>query len=129
MVGGGINTVTRSSLYCTSRNNEYIPTENATTVDLINDASCILLPGSLPVDPAEKFSTEIRVTTESELQGAIGSLQTDTLIVLAPGTYRLTRSLFVRTDNVTFGFTALRLTRERSRLQSILFAFSITGSR
>lgn len=80
---------------------EYVPPGGAATVDLINDDSCILLPGPQSADPAGKFANEIRVSTEPELQGALASLQPDTLIILAPGTYRLTQSLFVRKDNVT----------------------------
>ena len=70
-------------------------------VDLINDPHCVVLPGALPPDPEGKYTSEVRVSTESELQTALSSLQPDTLIVLAPGTYSLTSSLIVRKDNVT----------------------------
>ena len=43
----------------------------------------------------------INVSTDSELQNAISSLTPGTTIVLAPGTYDLSSTLYIRTDDVT----------------------------
>jgi hypothetical protein len=52
-----------------------------------------------PARPAPSLppptGTVINVNTESQLQGAMRALSSDTTIVLAPGTYRLTRSLYL----------------------------------
>ena len=37
----------------------------------------------------------VRVSTESQLQEAVRNLQSDTTILIAPGTYRLTRTLWI----------------------------------
>src|SRR5262249_29952985 len=45
----------------------------------------------------------VNVMTEAELQKAVRNLQSDTTIVLAPGTYRLTSTLWIdgQFDNVS----------------------------
>ena len=86
---------------CLVRPSAYAPPEgDATAADLTGDPYCVLPSGSPPADPPEKFAREVRVSSEAELQAAFDSLQPDTLIVLAPGTYRLTKALFVKEDNV-----------------------------
>jgi len=43
----------------------------------------------------------VRVTTVQELQSVVNSLQDNTTIVLAPGTYNLTYTISIEADNVT----------------------------
>src|SRR5690349_23642345 len=38
----------------------------------------------------------VNVSTEAQLQAAMGAIASNTTIVLAPGTYRLTRSLYFK---------------------------------
>ncbi len=66
---------------------------------------CTLQAAWLDVPPALPAPTGsvINVATEDQLQNAVASLTSNTSIVLAPGTYRLTRTLAVRgpLSNVT----------------------------
>ena len=45
--------------------------------------------------------TIVNVSTETELQQAVSSLSANTTILLAPGTYSLNTTLYIRRDNVT----------------------------
>jgi len=59
-----------------------------------------------PVDPAPPLPPPsgrvVQVKTESELRAAVAAVTSNTTIVVAPGTYRLTRSLYFRgVRNVT----------------------------
>ena len=53
----------------------------------------------------------LHVTTEPELQTAMQQLESNTTIVLAPGTYRLTRSLYVNGTDSHVGIRWKRAVR------------------
>lgn len=57
---------------------------------------CIAAP-ALPPPPGNS----IRVSTEQELQWAVGSIEDNTTIVIAPGTYNLNHTISIEADNVT----------------------------
>src|SRR5258708_5538584 len=59
---------------------------------------------SAPPLPPPSGST-VRISTEAELQDAVSHLQSETTILIAPGTYRLTRTLWI---NGHFANVALR---------------------
>jgi hypothetical protein len=62
-----------------------------------------------PVSPAPPLpaptGTVVQVSTEPQLQAAMAQLRSDTTIVLAPGTYRLTRTLYI---NGTYSNVGIR---------------------
>lgn len=61
------------------------------------DGACM----KAPVSDLPNSDRVIRVSSESALQQAIGTLSEDTLVLIAPGVYRLTSTLVVNYDNVT----------------------------
>ena len=76
-------------LLLTANANPALAQNNAAT-------SCIAAP-QLPPPPADS----IRVSTDQELQWAIGNIEDNTTIVIAPGTYNLTATISITSDNVT----------------------------
>jgi hypothetical protein len=52
-------------------------------------------PATAPPLPAPSGSV-VRVTTETQLQAAVAGLASNTTVLIAPGTYRLTRTLHIR---------------------------------
>jgi len=62
----------------------------------VNSAlECIAAPALPPP------GNSIRVSTEQELRRVVGSLEDNTTIVIAPGTYNLTHTISIEADNVT----------------------------
>ncbi len=61
------------------------------------DGTCM----KAPVSDMPSNDRVIRVSSESALQQAIGTLSNDTLVLIAPGVYQLTSTLVVNYDNVT----------------------------
>jgi len=59
--------------------------------------ACVNAPAFEP--PASSLT--INVADEAALQEAVGNLQDNTRLLLAPGEYKLSRSLVVRADNIT----------------------------
>lgn len=60
-----------------------------------NTLACIAAP---PLPPP---GDSIRVSTEQELRWALGDVEANTTIVLAPGTYNLSSTISITADNVT----------------------------
>lgn len=61
-----------------------------------------------PLVSQQKTGSLIRVSSEPELQKAVKSLKEGSVIVLAPGEYRLTSTLWIRADNVTIRGDSVR---------------------
>ena len=64
-------------------------------------SECLPAPqlGDLSVtDPGKQV---VRISSEPELQAAAQNLQPNTVLLLAPGTYNLTRTLYIQSDNIT----------------------------
>ncbi len=73
---------------------------NVTLIVTDNDGNTSTDTVSITVN-AGSTGNVVTVSNDSELQGAISSLTPDTTIVLAPGTYNLTSTLYIRVDDVT----------------------------
>ena len=73
-------------LLLTANANPALAQNNAAT-------SCIAAP-QLPPPPADS----IRVSTDQELRWAIGNIEDNTTIVIAPGTYNLTATISITSD-------------------------------
>jgi len=63
--------------------------------------TCMPAPPLPPVSQSDPGKTVINVGNESELQSALSNLSSDTVLLLAPGTYQLSRTLWIRESNVT----------------------------
>lgn len=74
---------------------------DAVPIDLTGDPNCIIPPIHSAGNQSDGFARVILVSNEAELQNAVSGAEESTLIVLQPGTYQLTRSLFIRKNNVT----------------------------
>jgi hypothetical protein len=61
------------------------------------DGVCI----KAPAIAHQESDNIVRVASESQLQQAMRSVSEDSVILIAPGAYKLTRTLWVQTNNVT----------------------------
>ncbi|MGH1493725.1 MAG: hypothetical protein ACRBK7_30745 [Acidimicrobiales bacterium] len=62
---------------------------------------CLPAPALSDVSVTDPGKTVVRVASEAELQDAVQNLSANTVLLLAPGTYELSRTLYVRVDDVT----------------------------
>lgn len=77
------------------------PAPRSAAVTHAFDSDCMAAPTPTRGHDADPSRRVVRVSTEEELQSAIGELRDDTVIVLAPGDYALSRTLRIGRDNVT----------------------------
>ena len=65
------------------------------------DGNCLPAPVLPDVSVTDPGKAVVRVSSEAELQSAIGNLSPNTVILLAPGTYNLTNTLYIQQNNIT----------------------------
>jgi len=69
---------------------------NPVNAQINTELACIAAP-PLPLPPGNST----RVTTEQELHWAIGNIEDNSTIIIAPGTYNLAATISITADNVT----------------------------
>jgi len=62
---------------------------------------CLAAPALPPLEESDPGKTVVQVSTEAQLQDAMSNLSANTVILIDPGTYELTQTLWVNQDNVT----------------------------
>ena len=65
------------------------------------DGNCVAAPPLADVSVTDPGKRVVRIDSEAELQAAATNLSPNTVLLLAPGTYNLSRSIYVQVDNVT----------------------------
>ena len=78
-------------------------TEAAQTIDTAASfgGECLPAPPLGDVSATDPGKQVVRVSNEAELQEAMQNLSANTVVLLAPGTYELSRTLWVSVDDVT----------------------------
>ena len=72
---------------------------NASSATFTDD--CLPAPALPDVSVADPGKTVVRVSNEGELQSAVSNIEPNTVVMLAPGTYELSRTLYIHEDDVT----------------------------
>jgi len=77
------------------------PTEAAAGDSGNGGGECLAAPNLPPLAESDPGKTIVRVSTEPELQRAISSMADNTVILIAPGIYQLSSTLWVNRNNIT----------------------------
>lgn len=78
----------------------YFPTP-ATPAPTITNGVCQDAPPLPTVAESDPGKTVVRVSTETELRNAVNNVSPNTVVLIEPGLYELSRTLVVRQNNVT----------------------------
>jgi len=69
--------------------------------DTIDNGECQNAPALPPLTQTDPGKTIITVSTEAELQSAVSNLTANSVILIEPGVYQLSDSIWIRQDDVT----------------------------
>lgn len=72
-----------------------------TSPTVVGQGECLAAPVLPPLEESDPGKTVVQVSTEAQLQNAMANLTANTVILIDPGTYQLSQTLWVRQDNVT----------------------------